>query len=102
MTLATKSGLWSGPDHIGPASYMLINTRLDRGYHTYVHSVTTFWTRRIDGGTRGRFVLKIDRARLFVRLFYDPPQFLLVKGRASRADVVDGRFAFTECKLDCD
>ena len=61
-----------------------------------MHTVTTLGARRIDGGPSGRFVLTIDRAGLFVRSFYDPPQLLLVKRRASRADVVDGRFAFVD------
>lgn len=65
---------------------------------THVHVETTLGARRADGGSSGHFVLEIDRAGLFVRLFYDPPQLLPVEGRTSRADIVDGRFAFVhEC-----
>ena len=70
--------------------------RPQRGHHTHVHTVTTLGARRIDGGPSGRFVLTIDRAGLFVSSFYDSPQLLLVKRRASRANVVNGRFAFVD------
>ena len=65
-----------------------------------MHAETTFGARRADRGPSGRFVLEIDRAGVLVRLFHDPPQFLLVEGCASRADVVDGRFTFVgECQF---
>lgn len=85
---------------VPPARYHTqpVNTRPERKEddHTHVHAETTLGAHRVDGGSGGRFVLAIDRAGLFVRLFYDAPQFLFVKGRASRADVVDGRFTFVD------